>query len=327
MKLYIDTDSDNYPFRENAIFNSPVSEVSFKRGDSASVEIIFVSNNTALSATADKLLTFGIKEKGKYDSDYIVSTSEYNTLGTSYVLNPSFNTVGINDLLNSGDGNEDNDIASISGMLEVTWSSDGGANWASSNTITAVINNDVCKGGEATSEPSQTLTEWLALYHPAPLVLSAAPLSGTSAAFAIANINFISNAANNDAVNIAGQTYIFKDSPALAYDVQIGANKDLTAFNCISAFQGLDGRSPTISTVFYTGSSFGPVLNFRALAAGTSGNTLTLSSNNFNIFAIPFVGGVNAVTGTLGKLGQDAIVNTLSCYKCTQETPVKWVRI
>ena len=38
------------------------------------------------------------------------------------------------------------------------------------------------------------------------------------------------------------------------------------------------------------------------------------------------VGGLST-TKTSGSLAQDAIVNSLSCYKCTRTYPVKWVKI
>lgn len=158
MKLYISTDTNT--FIQEPLFPAPLQSVSFKRGDSATVELIFVSNSTSLSAISGKQITFGIKETGKYDGSYVVLAEDYTVNEYSYILKPSFNTVALNSLLNSGDGNDSNDIGSFSGMLEVTWS-DNGIDWYSTNTISAIVNNDVNKGGEASPLPSKTMGEWM----------------------------------------------------------------------------------------------------------------------------------------------------------------------
>lgn len=159
MQLIINRDSNT--FVNSVLFNSPVSNIAFKRGDAAKVELIFASENTALSATNDKTIILGLKESGKYDGTFVVSTSSYTTDNTRYVMNPSFNTVALNDLLNSGDGNDGNDVGSVDLMMEVSWSEDGGSTWYSSNTITATIQNDVIKNLEGTPLQEADPIDWL----------------------------------------------------------------------------------------------------------------------------------------------------------------------
>jgi hypothetical protein len=159
MKLYLSKDTNQ--FVNDPLFPAPITSVSFKRGDAAKVELIFVSSNTPLSATNDKLITFGIKESGKYDGTFVTSASAYTTSGNSYILNPSFNTLNLNSLLSSGDSNALNDVPSIDTMLEVTWSEDSGSSWFSTNTITATIFNDVIKGNEGTPLENPSPSLWL----------------------------------------------------------------------------------------------------------------------------------------------------------------------
>jgi hypothetical protein len=159
MRLFIDVDTNS--FITDSGFKAPVTAVSFKRGDASQIELTFVSGNSPLSATNDKLISFGIKETGKYDADFVVAASEYTTSNYSYILNPSFNTASLDDLLMSGDFNALNDIGSISTMMEITWSIDAGATWYSSNTITATIANDVIKGLEGSPVENQTVIEWI----------------------------------------------------------------------------------------------------------------------------------------------------------------------
>lgn len=174
MKLYISTDTNS--FVQDPLFPAPVQSVAFKRGDSATVELIFVSNNTSLSAISGRDITFGIKESGKYDGPYIVAAEDYTISGDSYILNPNFNTVALNTLLNHGDSDDTNDVASVTLMLEVTWS-DNATDFYSTNTIQAIVSNDVNKGGETSPIASQTLVEWLEEYRPLPLSLSSAPVN------------------------------------------------------------------------------------------------------------------------------------------------------
>jgi hypothetical protein len=158
VKLYIDKDSNR--FISNPTFKSSIDSVSFKRGDSATVELIFVSNNTSLSAVSGLDVTLGIKESGRWDGPYIVIANEYTINGDSYVLKPNFNTDELNALLNHGDSDDTNDIPSVTLMMEVTWSENGN-DFYSTNTISAIVENDVNKLTEATPTPSQSLTQWL----------------------------------------------------------------------------------------------------------------------------------------------------------------------
>lgn len=151
MQLFIDLGTNQ--LITDPLFKSPLPELSFKRGDSATVNLQFISGNTALSAVADKDIKFAIKTAGDYDGDPLVFTDEYTTSGVNYILKPSFNTTPLNALLSG-------DLPSVSGMLEIEVIQDGEI--ASSNTQSVTIFNDVIKNGELTPTVLPSPIEWLA---------------------------------------------------------------------------------------------------------------------------------------------------------------------
>jgi hypothetical protein len=158
MRLYIDTDSNRLITEPK--FKSFVNTLEFKRGDSSELQLVFVTGNTSLSATNNKEIIFSVKENGKYDGTAVVYTDTYSISGGEYILKPSFNTVTLNALLSSGDGNPNNDIAVANLMGEITWSSDSGSTWKSTNTFNVIVNNDVIKGIEGTPLENPNPEDW-----------------------------------------------------------------------------------------------------------------------------------------------------------------------
>ena len=152
MTLYLDTTTNQ--FITDPLFKSPLPELSFKRGDSAKINLQFISGTTALSAVSGKSIKFGIKPAGDYDGAYLVYADTYVTNGVNYVMEPSFNTTTLNALLSG-------DVPSVAGMLEVT-TSDDGVTETSSNTQGVTILNDVNKLGEAPPYIIPDPVEWLA---------------------------------------------------------------------------------------------------------------------------------------------------------------------
>jgi len=175
MNLYIDI--DDRVIIESPQYKVPVTGFNFMRGDQATVTVHFVSAYAALSATTpSRLITFGIKSQGVYgDGPFIVSSDVYTMGSTGFTFEPNFNTVELNSALNAVDGLSGNDIASVTGNLQVTWSDDGGTKWSSTNIVPVTIFNDLISGSEATPVASQTLIEYLQSQSPPVLSLSAAP--------------------------------------------------------------------------------------------------------------------------------------------------------
>lgn len=160
----------------SATNRTPVSNLSFKRGDSVSIAIQFVLNGTvtdleefyaaALAAAGLTAVTgkFGLKVPGKYDDGFIVSDNGAGWVKTGsgitavYTFQPSFNTVALNGLLDYTGGPLD----SAPLMGEIEWIA--GSILQSSNTFTATVANDVIKDDESEPEeiPSPTANTFYA---------------------------------------------------------------------------------------------------------------------------------------------------------------------
>lgn len=151
MLLYIDVESQKLV--EVAGTRIPLSSVAFKRGDSARVEIQFVSGTTVQELSGTTITgSFGLKEDGKYDTATCVVgpaswTKEGSGTSTKYVFEPNFNTTALNTLLAHGDADDTNDVASVTLMGEISWTIDGAV--YSTQEFDAIVANDVLKGGEA----------------------------------------------------------------------------------------------------------------------------------------------------------------------------------
>lgn len=159
MKIYVDTD-DNRLIRSSQ-YKTSLESLSFMRGDNIQIQLEFVSGFASLSASNDKTIKFGIKQQGLYgDGDYIVYTDEYTISGNSYILNPSFNGTELNNLLNAVDGISGNDLASVTGNLQIEWIV--GDVVTSTNIIPVTIQNDIISGNEGTAlTQTPSPLEWL----------------------------------------------------------------------------------------------------------------------------------------------------------------------
>jgi hypothetical protein len=146
--------------------------VEFKRGDLTPIELQFVRNGVPEALETGVVITFALKESGKYDGDFVVFFDEFSAPSASpnfiYSGTPSLSTEELDDLL-FVDGNQSNDLASVDLMGEITWEDD--ANPASIRTFVARVHNDVVRGTEGTPLALPTPLGWLAangiLYAPA----------------------------------------------------------------------------------------------------------------------------------------------------------------
>ena len=163
MRLYIDTASGN--LINEPSYKLPVGTLTFKRGDHTTINLSFVSGTSLTAATTARQIIFGLKESGKYDGSFIVSTSAFTVYNTNqYVFNPSLNTTSLNALLCALDGDDTNDVSSVTLMGEFTWSDDSGSTWYTTNTFDAVIDNDVIKNVEGSPTTQPTPEDWLNTY-------------------------------------------------------------------------------------------------------------------------------------------------------------------
>lgn len=200
MKLYID--STNNQLISDPKFATGVSSISFKRGDSDNLYVGFVADGTLTTPTTALDIVFGVKPTGAYDStQFLVYTDTPTIEGSYYVLNPNFNTQALNDLL-MVDGLSTNDIASVTCMGELTFSSLS-ATWESTNTFSVVVNNDVIRNNESTPTALATPEEWLLEQRPLPYTYSSVPQFDTIYATASGGgMNFECIAENAENYNV-----------------------------------------------------------------------------------------------------------------------------
>jgi hypothetical protein len=145
-------DLDTLYLIESTKDRRPVSMVSLKRGDDAEFEVVFFRSGSPQELPALALLTFGAKEAGKYDSEPVVFSNEFTLAGSGktacYLGNPSFNTVGLNELLKI-DGDPANDLPFVDVMAEFTWQLEDGPP-TTTKTFLFRVHNDVIRGDEGT---------------------------------------------------------------------------------------------------------------------------------------------------------------------------------
>ena len=148
MNLYFDLDTG--VFCSSPGSRDTVSALSFKRGDTVSLAVRFISGIVVQELGVGATGKLGLKEQGEYDADFVASDAAWTKTGTGtstvYTFNLNLATSELNALLND-DGTEGNDVASVDLMMEMEWT-DGGVT-TSSNTITATVHNDVVKGSES----------------------------------------------------------------------------------------------------------------------------------------------------------------------------------
>lgn len=166
MRLYVDR-------LLNAIVSAPgsqnpVTRLEFKRGDSATIQVVFCEGTTVVELDSGATGIFGLKEYGKYDSDFVVVDEDWTKTGTGtstvYSFTPAFNTTELNALLEVNADPED-DVASIELMGEIQWTISGAI--ASTQTFIAQVHNDVIRGDEDTPTALPTPDDdWVAHGHP-----------------------------------------------------------------------------------------------------------------------------------------------------------------
>ena len=159
MRKYIDLDL--LCLVEGPGITTPVTELSFKRGTAPLLEVQFGRHVSGVWTpellAAGTVLRFGPKESGKYDGAFVVFSGDaaWTTPGSAsgfYSANPSFNTTQLNALLFSPDGNDANDVESVTLMSEFSWRL-GVALPTKTETFNVVVHNAVDNGSE--SAPSE----------------------------------------------------------------------------------------------------------------------------------------------------------------------------
>ena len=118
----------------------------FKRGDSASLELVFYANSMPVLLQPGHALRFALKPKGHYDGDPLVYTATFseNTEARSYTAEPSFNTTALTALFASPNAPDRVDLIGEFSLRN----GDETHGWQSSQTLQVCVFNDVIRGQE-----------------------------------------------------------------------------------------------------------------------------------------------------------------------------------
>lgn len=161
------------------------------------------------------------------------------------------------------------------------------------DTTIAVIPTDGVTVSMTFSETGAN-TSWLSTSAFRYLVHDAIYMSAgyTPAVAATGSVTFTGLPNVNDTVTIGAEVYTFKAARGAANEVTIGASATATGDNFVTAL-GLD-------SALVSGSNASGVVTLTALAAGTSGNSITLaeSAANTTVSGATMTGGVNTIYPT-----------------------------
>ena len=152
MKLHVDLGTGY--LIEGPGFRNPVTSLRFKRGDAATLEVVFLADGTTVAELANPAnleMHFGVKARNGYDEQYLVHTSawtlpSYGAVNPVYRCSPSFNTEELNDALGVGSATG-TEFPELVLMGEITWRV-GAADPTSTRTFVVVVENDVNRGTE-----------------------------------------------------------------------------------------------------------------------------------------------------------------------------------
>jgi hypothetical protein len=148
MRCFIDVDTQQTILLPGV--SAPVTSFEFKRTATARLEVQFTQRGLVIELPSDAAGIFGVKDSGKYDETAFLSGSlGWVKTGTGAATVYSFTLSFINtalDALFNVDGNPNNDVAQLTLMGEIQWTT--GGNTFKSPTLAIVIDNDVNRGGE-----------------------------------------------------------------------------------------------------------------------------------------------------------------------------------
>lgn len=335
MLFFIDLDS--LELVKAASDRSRVSQVDLKRGDSALFELVFVRSGIVQQLTDGNVITFGAKERKKYDSTPVILHDDFDLTGSGdtakYLGTPSLNTEPLNNLLLI-DGVTTNDLEYIDLMAEFSWKIGEGAP-TSTRTFVLRVNNDVIRDDDGTPAQLPDPDAWT----PGPLALTAPPVDGVAAVpgvFQSSTLDFASpfDVLNNGNVWIAIESSFYTGHIEFAVlGSDTGAQVAAKARAACAAASG---------TTFLTASGTGSLLTLTRTTQAANDATMAVTVEPGNIPLAAMLNppaetkvagseGANEVAGTAGTRGQLAIVTTTQSgriyrdpWTCTRTTLPVW---
>lgn len=128
MRIFIHADTDAFTARIGS--KDAPSTIRLKAGIAETrVEVVFHRDSAAVSLPEGAAGRICLKELGKYDSSPLAYAEGWTLEGAGataiYVFQLNLNGVDLLALLNSGDGDPDNDSAWVDLMLEIEWTASG----------------------------------------------------------------------------------------------------------------------------------------------------------------------------------------------------------
>ncbi len=283
MNLYFDLDTG--VFCSSPGSRDTVSTLSFKRGDTVSLAVRFISGIVVQELGSGATGKLGLKESGEYDADFVASDTAWTKTGTGtstvYTFELNLNTSELNALLGH-DGTEGNDVASVDLMMEMEWTVSGVT--TSSNTITATVRNDVVKGSE--SGPAE-------ISGGTPVEPAAAELS----------VNF--GGSNNAILFTAVEAGVAGNS--ITIEVVAGGSLDVTVASGTSILISYVDNSTTAQAVINAVNA-DPEASLLVTAANFSpdNGTGVMSTVAEELAPTALSGGADATPGVLGSMRVDA---------------------
>lgn len=156
-----------------------VTQLDFKRGDAAVIELFFVQDLAVVELAADTAIRFGAKERLKFDGTAVVFSDAFTKTGTGtstkYSATPSFNTEPLDDLL-VVDDDDANDLPLVDLGGEISWQAPADDLPTTTDDFIVRVKNDYLRGEEATPSELPDPTAWTK----APLYRTTAPVDGTT---------------------------------------------------------------------------------------------------------------------------------------------------
>lgn len=158
MKIYIDLDTRK--IIEAFDVPNPVTTFTLKRGLQEGVEIVFVRDGIPETHPGGTVIRLTLKEVGKYDQDPAIYqlTSFSGPTDSVYSGTLSTNTDPGNALFNSPDGDDSNDVPSVTLMMAVSWKRPAQSLPRETDQVSCVVWNKIDNGDEV---PPTTVLAYL----------------------------------------------------------------------------------------------------------------------------------------------------------------------
>ena len=137
----------------------------FKRGDTVTLNVVFLdADRSPITLTNGTELIMAVKPLNEYESTVLYAYKTLTVNGqaaTGYDFTFDLNSTTLAEAMRLNEPFEA-DVASVTGMLELTWTTDGGATYRSTQNVAPfTVNNDVIRGDEATPLALPSPEAWL----------------------------------------------------------------------------------------------------------------------------------------------------------------------